>query len=436
MTNKEIRRAIDARLSLLTVSKEMEGRILSRNRKRNPRKLRPALVAMAACLCVLLAIPALAAAIPGFRKFLGAIRSDVVQLLQPVELASESSGIRMEVLAAMNDDESVVAYITMRDISGGQMNGKVDLYDYHISGLNIFTHSSIAQADPQTALLRIVGHGGSGMDGRKVTLQVDSFLSGTRVLDAFDTEVDLSQLSSLQGTSLMGLDEVNGGGGEELEAYLAGQDSLVLAPGQQRIPLPGADFAVISGIGILDGKLHMQVMWPEKLKRNEHIDDHGWFYLENDAGKRIPSSCAIYFRHKGIAYTENIFATDNPAGYRLYADLLTTNERFVRGDWQVTFPVNAVKAPQTIRTDLELGGVHITSMSLSPLGVTLTGTGEAWPEEMKVAVLLKGGGEVALESVVDQNNDGAVLRKYLPGEKPLETEDVEAVLINGVAYRP
>ena len=431
MENSKIAQAIDKRLSQLGISEEMEKNILAHKHQQQSQHVRPKTLILAVCLCVMIAVPALAITVPAFRGFLRNVRNDIVQLLKPVELACESNGIRMEVIAAANDDESVIAFITMKDMTGGEIKGDVDLYDYGISGLNMSTHYAIANDEPQTALLCIMANGGSGMNGKKVTLQVTSFLSGRKVFDAFDTGLDLSKTGPGQSASLMGMNEVNGGSGAEIEAYMNGQDSKVLVIGQQDITLPNVDFVVISGIGIIDGKLHVQAKWPEKMKKNEHIDDYGFFYLENDKGGRLNSSI-VYFRQGGIEYTEEIFDIADLTGYRLYADAMTTNERFVKGNWQVTFPISAVKEPKNIDTDIDFGSVHIDTVSISPLGVTLSGTGEVWPEDMKIDIKLKDGSLIEHVSMVEQRQDGMITRKYIPIGELMEPDEVAAVIINGV----
>jgi hypothetical protein len=101
---------------------------------------------------------------------------ELAQLLQPVALVSESNGIKMEVVAAMNDDDTAVAYLTMQDLSGDRIKGSIDLYHYSISEGSMFTHEMIAYDEKtKTATIRLLANGGSKLNGEKITLRIDSF---------------------------------------------------------------------------------------------------------------------------------------------------------------------------------------------------------------------------------------------------------------------
>ena len=435
MESKRFRQAIDARLMQLEVSKEMEMRLLSPKRSAQGKRVRLGRAVLAVCLCVLAAVPALAATSPGFRDLLRMLGTQTTQMLRPVELVSKSNGIRMEVIAAMNDDESLVAYISMHDTKGGKLNGDVDLYNYSITGMHTFGYDAVAYDDEQAAILRIMGGGGERMNGRKVTLRVDSFLSGRRVLDTFDAGVDLAKLQAAQSTLLSDMDSVNSYGGKWHEDPDNREDIHVLRQDQQNLPLPGVDFAAISGIGMVDGRLHVQVKWPQKRMKNEHIDDHGGFYLENANGECIYPD-GVSFVQGGIAYSEDIFDISEPSGYRLYGYGFTTNDRYIQGEWQVTFQADAVKEPKRIDAHMDLGSARITSASLSPMGVALWGTGKAWPQDMKLAVTLKNGSLLPLDAMYDHSDEGALLRKYIPTGGLLDPEEVASIAINGITLAP
>lgn len=83
-----------------------------------PRGCVPAAVLLAACLAVLLSVGTLAAVVPGFRDLLDVVGQDVARLLTPVERACESNGIRLELVAAINDGQDACVYITLQDLTG------------------------------------------------------------------------------------------------------------------------------------------------------------------------------------------------------------------------------------------------------------------------------------------------------------------------------
>jgi hypothetical protein len=117
-------------------------------------------------------------------------------MLQPIEIISESDGIKMEVVAAMNDIEMAVIYVTLQDITGGRIDETLDLYDYSISGAQMF-NSQIVDYDEitNTATLRIQRNGGKNLNNRKVNFHIRSFLSDKQTYK-FAVNASLSEITS------------------------------------------------------------------------------------------------------------------------------------------------------------------------------------------------------------------------------------------------
>ena len=90
--------------------------------------------ALAICLCLMLSVGAMAATIPSFNNLLSMLVLIIALLLQPIEIACEDNGIKMEVVGAMNDDEMAVIYITMKDLVGDRIDETLDIYDYRLTG--------------------------------------------------------------------------------------------------------------------------------------------------------------------------------------------------------------------------------------------------------------------------------------------------------------
>jgi hypothetical protein len=61
----------------------------------------------------------------------------------------------MNVVAAMNDDEMAVIYVTMQDLTGNRIDESLDIYDYSLSSAHIF-NSQLVHYDKatKTATLR------------------------------------------------------------------------------------------------------------------------------------------------------------------------------------------------------------------------------------------------------------------------------------------
>ena len=71
-----------------------------------------------------------------FCNLLSIVSPDFALLLQPIEIACEDNGIKMEVVGAMNDDEMKVIYITMKDLVGDRID-EFHIYDYRLTNLYI-----------------------------------------------------------------------------------------------------------------------------------------------------------------------------------------------------------------------------------------------------------------------------------------------------------
>ena len=86
---------------------------------------------LAACLCLtlLLAIPAMAAAIPAFYQALYEISPSTAQFFKPVQMACEDQGIRMEVVASYLHENTAEIYIAMQDLEGDRLSASTDLLD-------------------------------------------------------------------------------------------------------------------------------------------------------------------------------------------------------------------------------------------------------------------------------------------------------------------
>ncbi|HYE11408.1 MAG TPA: DUF4179 domain-containing protein, partial [Patescibacteria group bacterium] len=280
--DKNIKNIIDSRLSKLTVNQELENKILNNHNTKKIKK-RSLIIAAAICLCIMLSVPVIAASIPTFNSFLYLVSPKIAQLLQPIEMISEDNGIKLEVVAAMNDDETAIVYLTLQDLTGNRIDKTVDLYNYSITGANMFTHELVSyDEDTRTATIRMVANGANKLNGKKVTVRVDSFLSGKEHFENIDTGIVLADISSgTPETILLNMNRISGGGGHLIDILKKKGTINILKPDQVNISLAGIDFVHISNIGYVDSRLHVQTKW------SGSVDDHGTLYLINTAHERI-----------------------------------------------------------------------------------------------------------------------------------------------------
>ena len=436
---KTIKNIIDSRLSNVTLDEGFASKFKSEPNVSKKVHKRSLAIAIAACLCIAISIPVAAVTIPSFSKILSLISPETGQVLQPVELISENNGIKMEVIAAMNDDDTAVAYLTFQDLNSDRVDKTIDLYDYNITGASMFT-SEVIDYDEQTktATIRMLGSGGSKLDGKKVTLRVDSFLCGKHEYNDVETGIDLVSVLNSHSYKTMPLDmnNISGGSGSLFDELKEKGTIQILKSDELNIAIPDIDFVNISNIGIVDGRLHIQMKWKES------VDNHGFLFLTDNVDNRInPSN--IYFdvdeegnTKYGREYIEYIFDIDQIEleKYRILG-YFVKNNNFVEGKWQSTFKLEAVEKSKQVNCSINIGDVRINNVSISPLGITLLGTENGEIEEsllkdLDVSVTTLDGSIETFTSVVKYNQDGEFKIKYM-STKPVDMENIKEISING-----
>ena len=116
-------------------------------------------------------------------------------MLQPIEISSESDGIKMEVVAAMNDNEMAVIYVTLQDLTSNRIDETLDLYDYSLTGAHMFNSRIVDYDEKNTATLRIQGNGGESLTDRKMNFRITSFLSDKQTFEVA-VDANLSEITS------------------------------------------------------------------------------------------------------------------------------------------------------------------------------------------------------------------------------------------------
>ncbi len=438
MMNRTIKKAIDTRLADIKISSELENKIIDYPNKTRSTRKRPSVVVVAVAILVMLSVSVMAAAITNFDKLLSIISPQVEQNLQPIKLSSEDNGIKMEVLAAMSDSNTTIAYISIQDLTADRVDESINLYNYSISTMESFTSEVISyDAASKTAIIKLLANGGKKLEGKIVTLRVDSFLSNKQSYKLFDTGIDLKKVISSTTISTIPLDMkiVSGGSGDLFEEFRKRGNINVLKTDQTNIALPNINFAHISNIGIVDGKLHVQTKWAGK-----GIDDHGTFILANDSGdKTYPSSIYFSIDKNGKAiygrdYIEFIFEIKETeiSKYKLFADHFTTYGHYTEGKWQNTFKLEAMEKDKEVDIDMDFGELKVNKLSVSPIGVTLIGTGNMSDTTLDISVLVKmlNGSVYTLNSSVRNNENGKFTWKFMSLE-PIKVMNVKEVSING-----
>jgi len=308
--------------------------------RRTYRIRRVAVIVLAAALCLMLALPVLASS-DGSYELLYAVAPALAQRLRPVQLACENNGIRMEVVAASVQGNTAEAYIALRDLEGDRVDETTDLFDsgsFHtpFDSANTCTLESY-DASTHTATFYVLMTAADGADIRpedgKVTFSVREFLSHKQALEGVDLSAVVSAMPTVPETRTDM--QLRGGGlgngfSETLIPCLVPADEPLLIP---------ADGAAVTGVGYVDGRLHIQVYYEDILR----TDNHGFVYYVGADGTPVYSdlSLSLWDDAQIGSYEEYIF--DLPAealdSVAFYGDF-TTCSQLTEGNWQVTFPLS------------------------------------------------------------------------------------------------
>lgn len=439
MMNRNMKNDIDTRLSYITMSDTFEDKILSKKIAFSRKPKRRYAIVAATILCITLSVTVLAATLPSFRKLLSIVSPQISDNLQPVETFSESNGIKMEVVAAMNDDEMAVVYLTLQDLTSDRIDENVDLYNYNIEGASGFTHEIVDyDATTRTATIRMMATGSQNLNGKQVNLRISSFLNGSKNFDNFNTNVNLAEVSSAANTIQLNMSRIPGGGGDMYNDLQAKGSIDILKPDEMNIVLPNIGFAYISNIGFINDNLHVQVKWTKKEVEKPNIDDHGSFSLIATDNKTIyPTNVDFGVDEYGNAkygngYSEYIFdvSPQMVSGYSLIGEHFATNGSYIEGDWQSSFTVNAIKSSKKVDCDIDINGTKIKGVCLSPLGITLFAEGKKPDDtDIKVTVPTTKNREYNFSKFFNSSNDNQLVIKYVPSE-PLDIKNMDKIYVN------
>jgi hypothetical protein len=402
--------------------------------KINKLAFRKLAVPMLALVLVILSSGVAAAYLSAINNVLALISPEVALMLQPIEKKSVSNGIESEVVAALNDNEMAVIYIALKDLKGGRIDETVDLYDFSLSGAQIFNSKIVAyDKTTDTATLRIQANGGESINNKKMKFSITSFLSGKQTYKT-SVEVNLPELTSKSPQIIpVEMDDIPGGGGSLFQELKEQRTVEILKPNQTKIELPEINFLRISSIGLVNKRLHVQAEW-----LSDDIDSHGDFYLVDQIGNKVEPSTINFATDKegnaiyGSDHTEYIFELDNVDldHYSLKGEFVK-NSNYTKGNWSTTFKLNSVAKEKKLSFNKNFGSWKAENITVSPLGVTLYGKGNfVNSNTIELSVLMNDGSVQRIDSMISFSNDKKVVIKFIP-KIPLDTSLIKTISVNG-----
>lgn len=387
MTNHErIQRAVDRRLDTLHVSAPAFSPVSFTPRRRFHPFRRVIAVAAVAAVTFVGSVSVLAASFPPIQRLVEQVGVQLASIMQTVELSCVSDDIEMQVLAAVNDNQRVTVYLSLRDQAGGRVNEKTVLSNLQIDGTLGPCDVQLVDYDSSTGnfIYRLSGYSVDALNGKPITVQVRTLLNDVEDSHRQNTGYSLSllkdQTPSLQeGVSINGSSIVYDPNG--FSPFEDAPPSILEAA-----PLPDGwnpelPWGTITAIGFVQDTLHVQVKVSE-LGRYARAD----LYLLDSNGQPLNAGSGTYeFGHQyselDADYSEYIeYVLPVPKSYSLddlslYYDAISYDSA-MRGDWKVTFTLDSVYKQQSADCDITLDSVHYTQVTLSPLGISLHGDGQ------------------------------------------------------------
>lgn len=316
-------------------------------RKRNAKGIclwKPAAALTSVCVCLYFAVPALAASSDSVYQMMYRISPQIAQHFMPVQKSDVDQGIKMEVLSASIQGSKAEIYLTMQDLEGERIDETTDLFDSYQINCPFDSSSHCERigydADTKTVtfLITMEQWGNRDIRGDKITFSVSDFLSGKKTYEHISIPVDVSLAADTSRTQSV---SIRGGSASDDRWFAQldqDQEALIPSSPMQEFPVDGIG---LTGIGYVDGRLHIQTMLGNVLEN----DNHGFFWLQDRQGEEVYSSYTFSFfeetkQGERVDYNEEVFelARDQLAGYQLYGHFVTA-EKKIKGAWRVTFPL-------------------------------------------------------------------------------------------------
>lgn len=293
-------------------------------------------IAAAAAICFSVSVTAMAAAnVEPAYNILYAISPQIAQSLKPIQLSCEDNGIKMEVISADVRDDKAYIYVAMQDMTGDRIDETVDLFDswrincpFDQSGTcSLISYDKGTKTG--TFLIEIKTMHGEKIDGKKVTFYIGEFLSHKQEMEGVRLDLDLTKAVLNPKT--------------QTDADGRGQDinlPMLLSEGSMLDIGKGAS---VTGMGFIDGQLHIQAYYEDILQ----TDNHGYIYLVDKNGQELYGKdgesfgTSFWDKDRKGSYEEYIFdiTPEELADYQVYGYFMLS-DTLTKGNWNITFKLN------------------------------------------------------------------------------------------------
>lgn len=424
--------------------------------KERPLEIRRISIALITSIIVILSGTVIASNLSSINRLISIISPGMGEIIQPIQDSNKDDeedtynkkndnkttqvvidqGIEIKPLAVVNDDDMMIIYLTIQDLKQDRIDETLSVGEYFIEGGTIH-NAQLIDYDKvsKTAIVQVTTQGGKELNHKSIELAIKSLLTSRKEIDQLPINLKLSDIPELSDSEIVWMtrkDTSGGGGSGDMWNVLKDVGHIkLLKPGQKQLEIPEVAGVTITNVGFIDGRLHIQTKWEENDK-----DRHGDFYLTNGQGERINvKENNFYFgvdrNNKiqfGRQYVEYILDIDkeNIKQFKLMG-YFAEDGAAIEGEWRQKIDLNAVgniiKIPCNIQTD----GCNIKEVSISPLGVTLKGTGTV-QENLKCSILMKSGDIKEFDSISKSNQLGDIIMKFSM-LIPLDVDMVKSIQI-------
>lgn len=444
---------LDESLKEIKLSKELRNEILQQTVNKNAsdkygrgRKgyLKSAGIAAGFLVFFLTSVTVTGAKVPMIQNWLYHLSPQLTEILYPIEESCEKEGIRLTVIAGVNDQHNADIYFTIQDTEGkGRTKTKADFMDSAgIDGSSITNVELLSyDEESQTACYVLHESGGWGLENSRNRFHIRSMMVNKEKFDWYDTGIELADLVKT-GADTASLDNYRYGGGSSTGM---GPDIKpeVLKPDVMDISLGDhIDFVTISNIGIVGETLHIQTKW------DTSFDNHGelWllaegnepeeyedavpydkYYFYTEADEQATGNNRFTHHIEYVYYLDDLGALEN---YRLWSWMMKDGE-IIDGNWEVSFVMGDLDKI-TMEGDMEIA----EAVQITPISVYVEGYGKD-PEECDVVVRMEDGTVINLDArniFIGRENSMEGTEKWnlnFVADKVIELEKIEAVLIDG-----
>lgn len=395
-----IKAAIDRRLAALHISDH--AAVPQQTAKHHARRLSFPLIAL---LVFLLA--GTAAAAPAIAHLLGLLGDEYEQILQPVSgIVAEDCNVRMEVLAALNDEEYVNIYLKLTDLVGGRLEEDMQIRcdrPNDMSGSYWIANTISYDEAEQAVYLKLRGRV-SDISTEVSFILHDLELQRNEHMGYIITE-DLATIMSLPSYRQAQAEATAFIYADRVQFY-------TLAPDQLGLAVRNLSWLSLSNLGMIDSKLHVQTKWTPP-PQNSSRTSSGVIYLadKRSSDNRLYPSEHTSCRYDaagnldygtdltGVIYQEDVFelpAGADPDDYMILTDF-KVYEQSIPGSWTATVKLEPHYEVRRAACQVQLSdGSQIEEILLSPLGLTLKGAITDVTNDM-ISITLKDGSHLKIK---------------------------------------